>query len=235
MLKYALSLLIGLHAGLFVAEASAADLAYKAKPIAAVDNWAGFYLGLTGGANLGRFAPFCQACGEEGTAINLKDNNFFIGGQMFYLLQFGNIVLGPEVGIQYLGFKSEAELSGGPEGLLLQQKVDWLYNVNMRLGFTPLPNALIYLTGGFAGGHAKGEIINLAAIDTSATSTISGFDIGGGLAWKILPNVALELEYRHYDFGNVQAANPIFTTGLGISSPRLSFEQVKAGLNFRLN
>src|SRR5262245_41079222 len=114
--------------------ALAADLPLKAAaPRAVADTWAGFYVGLQGGWNLGSFAPFCPACGPTGTEINLDDNNPFIGGQIGYLIQSGGLVIGPELGVQYLGFKSQAELAPATEespAVLLQQRIDWLAYAN---------------------------------------------------------------------------------------------------------
>lgn len=225
--------------------ALAADMAIKAPrvaPLVEYSGWQGAYVGVQGGQTLGAFSPFCRTCGLTGTEINLDDNAWLVGGQIGYLIQPSNgfIVLGLELGVQYLGFKSEAQLVpavGVLPAVLLQQKVDWLAYANVRAGIALGQNGLLYLTGGPAWAHARGAVLNLAAlpVDTSNESSLLGFDIGGGLEWKLWQNASLGVEYRHYDFGKASAANPIFTTGLGIGSDKLTFEQIVGRLNFKLN
>lgn len=219
--------------------ALAADMAIKAPPRAAavINDWTGGYVGIHGGWNLGSFSPFCgPSCGPTATEVNLDDNSPFVGGHVGYLYQGSGsaLVIGPELGIQWLGFKSQAELvpaEGVTPAVLLQQKLDWLAYANLRVGLSPFQSTLIYVTGGVAWAHAKGQIINLAALDTSNTSSIIGWNIGGGLEFKFLQSVSLGFEYRHYDFGDVQAANPLFL----VPASRLTMEQAMGRLNFRLN
>lgn len=219
----------------------AADLPVKAAPAAPIiyTGWQGLYVGVQGGQTLGAFSPFCRACGATGTEINLDDNAWFVGGQMRYLVQpsTGFLVVGAELGVQYLGFKSQADtglvVAGAP--VLLQQKVDWLAYANVVIGIAIGQSGLVYINGGPAWAHAKGEVLNIAAIDTSNTNSLLGFNIGGGIEWKLWQNASLALQYDHFDFGDVQAASSIFATALALDSKRLSFEQVKAKLNFKLN
>jgi hypothetical protein len=62
-----------------------------------------------------------------------------------------------------------------------------------------------------------------------------GFNIGGGIEFKLWQGASFAIDYHHFDFGDVQAANPIFATALALDSKRLTFEQVKGKLNFKLN
>lgn len=213
----------------------AADMPIKAAPYSpSVPSWSGVYLGLEGGMNLGNFSPFCRICGEVGTEINLDDNNWFIGGHIGYALQRGQIVFGPEVGVQYWAFKGKANLVDSEVSPTLQTRVDWLAYANMRVGITPVDRVLIYLTGGPAWAHVKGDVnINLANIDLSNDQSVFGYNIGGGIAFKITDTVVFGGEYRHYDFGKVSAANPVLNLmGIG-TSDRLTTDQAMARLSFR--
>lgn len=218
--------------------ALAADMPLKAPLLpAAAPTWAGLYFGLEGGMNLGKFSPFCRICGEEGTTVNLDDNNGFVGGHLGYLAQVGNFVIGPEIGVQYWGFKSKGDLVVATETVAtLQTKIGWLAYANVRAGITLGPSLLAYLTGGPAWAHVKGDLgINLANLDTANAQSVFGLNIGGGLAYKLSEYVVLSGEYRHYDFGKVSAANPVLNLmGIG-SSDRLTVDQAMGRLSFKLN
>lgn len=241
-LNYLLTTIACLMAGF--GSAVAADLRVKAPaPVAPtyLDSWNMLYLGLNGGWNLGSFSPFCRACGVTATEVNLDDNNPFVGGHIGYLYQGAGsiLVIGVEGGIQYLGFKSQAQMLpavGVTPEVLLQQKLDWLGYANIRVGLTPFPSTLLYVTGGFAWSHVKGQLINLATLDTVNAQSITGWNVGGGLEFKLgASGWSLGAEYRHYDFGDVQAINPLIATSLGVSTSRLTMEQVMGRLSYKLN
>lgn len=225
----------------FSTAAFAADMPLKAAPYAppAAWSWTGFYAGIDGGYNLGKFSPFCGArCGPEGTTVNLDDNSAFVGGSMRYLFQSGGLVIGPEAGVQWWGFKSQAELvPAGVEtpAILLQQKIDWVAYLGARVGLSPFERTLIYLDGGAAWAHAKGQMINLAAIDTSFSQGLMGWYIGGGLEFKLTDTIVVGGEFRHYDFGTVQSANPALSLALGGLTDKLTTDQAMGRISFKLN
>jgi len=227
--------------------AVAADLPAKAVVVAAPQSWSGLYLGLQGGENLGSFSPIFGT-GKTATEINLDDNSPFVGGHIGYLVQSGSYVVGPEFGIQYWGQKKQADtgvviLPPGPvpadlallPTALLQQKIDWLTYANVRAGVTIFsPNVLVYATGGAAWAHVKGELVNLASLNTAFEQSIMGFNIGAGLDLKITEYLTLGGEFRHYDFGKVQALNPALALALGGVSDKLIVDQLMARLSYRL-
>jgi outer membrane immunogenic protein len=68
--------------------------------------------------------------------------------------------------------------------------------------------ALFYAIGGaaWAQGSATltGATTNTApwALSVSNSTTLSGFDVGGGVEYAFTPNWLGRVEYRYYDFGN---------------------------------
>lgn len=217
----------------------AADMQLKApaRPLVVADTWTGLYVGLQGGWNLGSFSPVFGT-GVAATEVNLDDNSPFVGGHIGYLVQSGGLVIGPEFGVQYWGFKSQAELVpavGVIPAVSLQQKIDWLAYANVRVGITPFSGTLLYVTGGAAWAHARGEFINLAAIDTSFEQSVLGWNAGLGLEFKLgVSGWSLGGEYRHYDFGKVQSANPVFNV-MGIAGDKMTVDQAMGRLSYRLN
>jgi outer membrane immunogenic protein len=217
----------------------AADMPLKAPAprVAAVDSWQGCYIGLNGGWNLGAFSP-AFGVGAAATEVNLDDNSAFVGGHGGCLMQSSSgFVIGPEAGAQSWSFKSKAELApavGTTPAVLLQQKVDWLAYANLRAGFTPFARTLLYVTGGVAWAHVRGEFINLTALDTASEQSVTGWNAAIGLEFKITEYLSFGGEYRHYDFGKVQAANPALTLTLG-GLDKLTVDQAMGRLSYHLN
>ncbi len=220
---------------LFADGAQAADMAVKARPLApVVDSWQGVYFGVNGGQNLGSFSPLFGT-GAAATTINLDDNDWFVGGHVGYLLQSGAVVFGPELGVQYWNLRPRGQVLpavGAAPAVLLQERVDFVATANMRVGFA-LSSIYLYATGGAAWAHVKGELINLAAIDTTNEQSLLGWNVGAGAEFKLTPSIILGAEYRHYDFGKVQSVNPTVALALGVKGDTLTNDQVMGRLSYR--
>ncbi len=228
-MRIALSLLALL---LSISPAAAADLPVrKATPIAAAPSWSGFYVGINGGMNLGAFNP-AFGTGDTATAINLDDNSPVVGGHMGYLMQTGGLVVGPEIGMQYWGLKSEAVVIPATTtpaiapAVLLQQKIDWIGYAGVRAGIAIAQPILVYATGGFALGHQKAEteVIGVAPVQTE---TLTGWYAGFGVELMLTEKWSLGAQYKHIDFGDVV---PV----LGIAPDRMTVDQITGRLTFRL-
>ena len=234
VMKTILGLLLLVAAG----PAVAADMPTKAplqRVVVATDTWQGMYVGLHGGYNLGAFNP-AFGTGETASAVNLDDNSPFIGGHIGYLVQNGGLVIGPEFGVQYWGHKGEGNLivDGEDTGLTFQQKVDWVAYANVRVGITPFASTLLYVTGGAAWAHVKGQLVNVAQLNTAFEQSILGWNAGAGVEFKLTERLTVGAEYRHYDFGSISAVNPALLLGLG-GIDQLTTDQLMGRLSYRLN
>jgi outer membrane immunogenic protein len=106
---------VAFFAGLFGAQAHAADAVIAEEPAAIVEmppfTWSGFYVGLNAG----------YAFGEEVGIIDeaaTEDMDGFIGGvQVGYNHQFDRFVLGVEADIQYSGQEGSADLESDSKRL----------------------------------------------------------------------------------------------------------------------
>jgi outer membrane immunogenic protein len=222
-------MLIGVTALLLAGGASyAADLpARPAQPRAAAPAvvqekaWQGFYVGLNGGMNLGKFNP---VFGED-KEVDLKDNSWLVGGHMGYLAQVGSVVVGPEIGIQYWGLKSEAP-TPLDDKVLLQQKIDWAAYAGARVGLALNEYFMPYVGGGVTWGHIKGQVVDVPASVVSGGAT--GWYVAGGAELRLAKDTTLGVEYRHMDFGDQVPA-------LLLPADRLTIDQVVGRLSFRLN
>jgi outer membrane immunogenic protein len=161
-----------------VGTASAADMAVKApvyKAPVILSDWAGFYIGINGGYGWGDAAI-------EGSTFKEKGGLF--GGQAGYNWQYGNIVAGVEV--DFDGADLKTTIGRTPV------KIDELASARARLGFTLMPNVLVYGTAGPGWGHE--DIAGVAGVNQF------GWTAGVGLEYMLSHNFIVRGEFLHYDF-----------------------------------
>jgi outer membrane immunogenic protein len=113
-----------------------------------------------------------------------------------------------------------------------------------RLGYTVLPQALLYFKGG--GAWTKDDVsvtIPSAGFLSEFANNVNfnGWTIGGGLEWMLLPYLSLFVEYNHVDFGTKSVlfiAGP-HAVGAGLpadtNAHTQSINAVLVGANLRFN
>jgi outer membrane immunogenic protein len=124
---------------------------------------------------------------------------------------------------------------------------DWLATFRGRIGWTIAPNWLAYATGGlalteltvttaFSDVNSGGGSANAAG---TASRTMVGLAVGGGLEWMIDKRWSLKGEYLYVDFGRVTAPSVItypaggaYAQGLSTTAD-LTAHAARLGLNFR--
>lgn len=217
-----------------VAATWAADLPVRkaqAVPQVVQESWAGMYFGIHGGMNLGAFNPIFGS-GEDATRVNFDDNSAIVGGHIGYYGQLGGFVIGPEIGIQYMGFKAKKEVPAvvddGPTVATLQQKVDWMAYAGANVGVLFGEYILASVGGGVAWAHQKGEVVDVTALSPfNTTASLTGWYVRAGLEYKLSQRVRLGVDYKHVDFGDVQ---PV----LGIDPKNMRFDQITGRISFSL-
>ncbi len=176
-MKHALQIGLGLIA-LSAVQASAADIAMKARPPAramvVASNWTGCYIGGNAGGGWARDSVTWTGVTEGATAFaagaatvipgaaNATSNGsgFVGGGQIGCNYQTGALVFGLEADAQYTGLKgsrtavSLGNTNGGPATIVpgnVSESFDakWLSTFRGRAGFASGP-VLFYATGGLA-------------------------------------------------------------------------------------
>jgi len=167
------------------------------------------------------------------------------GGQFGFNLPFGMIVIGAESDISYtrLGGSQTVALEPGTRfATRAENTVSMLGLTRMRFGI-PFGDFLFYGTAGHAFGlvDQKGSITPDNAQTTSGAAGsrngfLSGWAVGGGIEYAILPGMTVRLDYTHYDLGNPKLTLQDYT-GLAPSQSvtmraRTSGDIVKAGFNF---
>jgi opacity protein-like surface antigen len=172
--------------------ALAADLPGKARPAppAVVADWTGFYLGIHGGYGWGKIE-------FDDLALDTSPKDWVFGGHAGYNWQSGAFVGGFE--IDYSAANLKESLFDGD----VTSKIDALASARGRAGFLLTNNLLAYGTAGIGWGHSK---ITFVSDETVSETNHFGWVAGGGLEWKLTPNLLLRGEYLHYDFGTVSHA-----------------------------
>lgn len=213
--------------------ATAADMpvkapVYKAEPAVVTYSWTGGYIGVNAG--------YGWSVGDEGDlvawdptwnfAVNVflniprqlqvRPDGFIGGGQLGYNWQSGVFVWGAEIDFQYsdiggvstIGINLPA-LGGAATRTVADSSLRWLGTARLRLGMTPAPRALIYVTGGAAYGKTKESVwwTTLPGGVTgnsygSTSDTKFGWTAGAGGEWAFNENWTLRAEYLYVDLGN---------------------------------
>jgi outer membrane immunogenic protein len=181
-------LVLGSIAGLIIAvtvPANAADMPLKAppQPVTADYNWAGFYVGVSGGygwsqggdiglASVGIPAPASLPVIATGaasaipTGLGTQANGFIGGAEIGYNYQWHQWVWGIEADLSGANIRGSAAqnatsiittiVSFPANGSAVgEQKLDLFGTVRGRLGLVAADRLLIFATGGLAYGHAE--------------------------------------------------------------------------------
>lgn len=211
--------------------ASAADIprpVYKAPPpVAAMYNWAGFYVGGNIGWGWSNADGNITINGVPGTVSGSGDG--FLGGvQVGYNWQNGPWVFGIETDFQ--GTTGEGDFTGLAGGNLLSgtAKSPWFGTVRGRIGYA-FDRALIYATGGGLYGESKVDGVVTGVGPFSARETSWTYTVGGGVEWAVADRWTAKLEYLY-------AGPPSDTPRIpnaSITDGSADTHIIRTGLNYR--
>jgi outer membrane immunogenic protein len=214
--------------------AGAADMRLKAPPPAPALTWTGFYVGAHGGVGWSRgdvradYLP-TPTFGLFPTLATSSGSGALGGGQVGYnWMAAPNWLIGVEGDVSKTGIKSSLTVAPAlfPSGLpntaqptSWTRDLQWLASARARIGYTPTPNMLLYVTGGAAWGKFD---YNASFVNTAPGSnnwmapfskTDSGYVVGGGAEWMVAAHWMLRGEYLFYRLSGTSnlASNPVFT------------------------
>jgi outer membrane immunogenic protein len=193
-----------------------------------------------------------------GTGGNDSNTAFVGGGQIGFNWQAGGWVFGIEGDFQGTSLE-RTFVCCGPlvlatglpfvAGDTLSVKNDWQASIRGRIGYA-WDRFMVYGTGGVAFANIEAAVA-LQPVDTlpglfaSASDTLTGWTVGGGIEFGLWDNWSLGVEYRFSSFdagdfghGNLQFIDP--ATGALLTSPlRSSFDlethEITARLNYRFS
>ena len=216
-------------------------------PGPAPPSWSGWYVGGNIGAAFnmstheldpsGCFLPNTGAnCGAGGAAANPfrtfanHSTNAALtgGGQIGYNWQFApRLVAGIETDFNSNGVNQTdagaTVLSGPLAGITakhsLTQQLDWFGTFRGRVGLTPAPEWLAYVTGGLAYGNESssnklgpvqccgGEIYG----GSISATRLFGWTAGAGIERILAPGWSIKAEYLYVDLGSLSYLDPCIT------------------------
>jgi outer membrane immunogenic protein len=227
LLLASVSSLALLAAPVMASSASAADMPVKAPPAADPHfSWAGFYIGLHGGAawldhrqettTPGLLGPIgvCGA-GAGPTDCSIRGSGGAFGALAGYNFQSGRVVYGVEIDGTWLSISGSRIFATAPvvsDPLTIHTKISWLATVRGRLGLTMSPT-LVYVTGGAAFGRIRSGWFEGSNVPIALTidQTRAGWVAGGGIEHAFARNWTVRIEGLFHDLGSVSGS----TTGSG--------------------
>jgi outer membrane immunogenic protein len=202
--------------GLATASAQAADLAarpYSKAPIASapVYGWTGCYVGGNVGGGWDR-QDYLNVNPQRLPNFDLgaeRNSGVIGGGQVGCDYQAGAWVFGAQGMFDATDIKGSNHVVPGPADpqfpniFDLRARTSWLATATARVGYTVVPEALLYVKGGAAWTRGSlGYTITGQGVDTyTGAETRSGWVVGGGLEYLFAPNWSGFVEYNHIDFG----------------------------------
>jgi outer membrane immunogenic protein len=172
-------------------------------------NWSGFYIGVNGGAGIGR--------SNWDTAGGFNTFGGLVGGTAGYNYQINRVVLGVEGDVDWSGIRGS---TGGNT-----TSDSWLSTVRGRVGYAA-DRFMPYITAGGAFGNINASAPGLGG----GSATKAGWTVGAGLEFAIAGNWTAKAEYLYADLGR-------FNCGVGCGAPtdNVSFNAnlIRGGVNYR--
>jgi outer membrane immunogenic protein len=252
----------GALAWMSVGPVSAADIpaapVYKAPVTAApVQNWYGFFIGVSGGYAWGRnsvdftavppLTPFLG--GTSPTASAAGNPTGALGGlQWGSNYQLNRIVIGTIGDIYVSDIKASQAVAVAVPGAVIPSTVDqhlkWFGTTRLRAGVLLTDNFLVYGSGGLASGRGESTFAPISAAACppggcpvgSISKNLWGWAAGGGVEYMNGPWSA-RVEYLHYDLGN-KLSYGVAAPGVPVifnASARMSGDLVLGTISYRFN
>ncbi len=192
----------------------------------------------------------------------LDTQGFTGGAQLGFNWTNGSWLFGVETDIQYSGLEeSFLGTDANPHAIILEMErsLDWFGTLRARLGLLASPSLLVYATGGLAYGGTDQSaslsrsiafanfgtggttpltcVSGVPCIADSASSTSTGWALGGGLEFALGGMTTLRAEYMHLDLGSEQllmtAVAPSTGTGFATADFENTYDVVRVGVNFK--
>jgi outer membrane immunogenic protein len=220
--------------------ALAADLpqrpAYKAAPMLSpvpVYNWTGFYIGGNVG---GAWGTLDATDVNTGATVSPNNSGFAGGGQIGYDYQIGPWVIGIRNLFDGTSISGGATISDPLFSGTINSSLHWFDALTARGGYLVQPNVLLYVQGGAAWTSWDINAINGSGVQVGEISggNRTGWTVGGGLEWMILPHWSTFLEYNYMGFGTRSATT---TACVGATCANISaksdLQNVLVGVNYK--
>lgn len=197
----------------------------------------GLYIGGHGGGAWGNARDADRSeDGSQPAKANLNGGHG--GAHVGFNLKLGQFVIGVEG--DYSAGMSDGSTSWREGGVdfTISNELDSTATVRARAGFS-VGSFLLFGTAGVGFADYKlsfsgREIATGVSASITGSDKVSGFVGGGGVEWRVMPNLSIRGEVLHYAFDD---AKIFFTTLDGQSRVNVDLEQtvVRAGMSLHFN
>ncbi len=202
-------------------------------PVAPPVTWTGCYIGGNIGAAFGHISvdtPFGSTSADN--------TGFAGGGQVGCDYEFaGGWVIGIRDMFDGTTNHHSRTIGAGPlAGDVVDFDNRWFDTLTGRLGYSWIPNWLLYAQGGAAWARTESTITNPAGVQLRDNSTTrTGWTVGGGVEWMFLPHWSTFVEGNYMDFGSESrtAFGPAACVAGCTINAKFTEANVLVGVNYR--
>lgn len=188
--------LVALSSASFAADMPMYPAEAAVAPVADVNDWGGFYLGVQGGYSWvdGEADATITAIPAGIGAIDIEEDGFAIGLYSGFNRQFGNWVVGIDNSISYVDIEADG------------------FNINAfsttrgRVGYS-FGNFMVFGAGGLALARAEIDFDDAIGTGGDDDHLMVGWTAGGGIEAKFGGNWSARVEYLYSDFGSERFAS----------------------------
>ena len=260
----------------FIAAVSSIALVQIASAAPVAPAWTGFYIGANFGGGWGnrnvdyaandRASVFAFTLGAQPPATSFETSGALGGVQAGYNWQFNPVwLIGFETDFDWSGMKGSSSnafllTNLDPVAAPLDERIKWFGTVRARLGYLPVDNFLVYITGGLAYGRVdrSGSFVTSAGLISqfvpvgfncgpgvcfagSSSSVAAGWTLGGGLEYRLWEHFSLKAEYLYVSLDGKSLTETAlqFTPGVtpipstfNANYSRTTFNVARLGLNW---
>jgi outer membrane immunogenic protein len=251
--------------GAFAADLPASPVYAKGPAYVSAPSWTGFYVGANAGYGWDR--PSASFSGTPNIAIEFTGGvlptslspdpkGWLAGAQLGYNWQFAPAwVAGLETDLSGTGINGTTSVSPTNAQFpnlfttTVSANTKWLGTVRPRLGYLPVNNTLIYVTGGLAYGETEVSFntvqfapnsdctVGLRCANGSVSGVKMGWTVGAGVESMIASNWTVKAEYLFVDLGTQSVTAPTLDMPTGIvtlTTSRHFMENIfRAGVNYK--
>ena len=226
--------------------ATAADLPRKAPPAPLPPpplTWTGCYVGV----NVGAVRPRFELDGPFGGSASRDGNWGFAGGGQFgcdYQFAGGGFVLGFRNMFDGTTNHRSRDFTVTTATGTATGTVDfhnrWFDALTGRVGYSWAPPWLLYFQGGAVWSRVEANLVLTntatgAVFAGSASTTKTGWTIGGGWEYRFSPQWSVFIEGNYYDFGSRDRTivDPVCAGGACVFSTKATAATALVGVNYR--
>ena len=205
----------------FSVPALAADMpmAVKGRPmVAPVADWSGVYLGISAGGVWGHNVWSSDETSPNGP-LGYDTSGWTVGGILGANIQHGRTVLGVEFDGNFADINGSRAIGSPFNGIgnnisSIDNKIDWTAHARARFGYS-FGSWMPFIAGGAAIAGVRDRLNFISPrINNGVTfsgfsdkRTRVGFTIGGGVDWKVVPNVVVRAEYLYDNYGTTSVGS----------------------------